>query len=159
MNLKLGHSLQTLRPSLHNGPGWRVSLWVQGCRHRCTDQCLNPHLLDPAGGTEFPVAAVEAAVRAAAEVGRKPARSVTVLGGEPFEQAAALAELLAPLRRDGWSAMVYSGHTYETLLRSPAEGIADLLGRPTSWWTGHTCRPCSVRRSPGAGRPTSGYCA
>jgi anaerobic ribonucleoside-triphosphate reductase activating protein len=52
---------------------------------------------------------------------------VTVLGGEPFEQADAVADLLERLRRDGLSTMVYSGHTWESLKRSPQPGIARLL--------------------------------
>lgn len=129
MTLRLGHSLDFLRPTLHNGPGWRVNLWVQGCRHRCTDRCLNPHFLDPTGGTEFRVEDVEAAVRDAARLASVPDRGITVLGGEPFEQAAVLAELLAPLRRDGWSTMVYSGHTLEWLHRSADPGVAELLAQ------------------------------
>jgi anaerobic ribonucleoside-triphosphate reductase activating protein len=127
--LRLGHSLDTLRPTLHNGPGWRVNLWVQGCQHRCTEQCLNPHFLDPAGGTMFPVRDVEVAVRDAARSAPGPDRGLTILGGEPFEQAAQLADLLAPLRRDGWSTMVYSGHTHEWLVRSPDQGIVELLAQ------------------------------
>jgi anaerobic ribonucleoside-triphosphate reductase activating protein len=127
MRIRLGHTLATLRPTLHNGPGWRVAVWVQGCRHRCTDRCLNPHFLDPAGGHDYAVATVGDAVRAAAAASPEPVDGVTVLGGEPFEQAAAVAAVLAPLRRAGLSAMVYSGHVYEALRRAPDPGIAALL--------------------------------
>lgn len=128
MLVRLGHSLATLRPTLHNGPGWRVGLWVQGCHHRCTDRCLNPHLLDADGGTAFPAADVADAVRRAAVGAAEPVEGVTVLGGEPFEQAAAVAAVLAPLRRSGLSAMVYSGHTHAALARDPDAGVAALLG-------------------------------
>ena len=127
MNLRLGDSLQSIRSTLHNGPGWRVAIWVQGCVHRCTTQCLNPHFLDPKQGTEYPVETVAAAMQDAARSGIAPAEGVTILGGEPFEQPAALAELLALLRPAGLSAMVYSGHTHEALMAMRRPDVDALL--------------------------------
>ncbi|HEY1187767.1 MAG TPA: 4Fe-4S single cluster domain-containing protein [Gemmata sp.] len=129
MNIRLGHRLSDLRPTLHNGPGWRVSFWVQGCRHRCTERCLNPHYLDPAAGFEYAVGEVFEAIRAAAGAAPEPAEGVTVLGGEPFEQGAAVAAVLEPLRRAGLSAMVYSGRVHEGLRADPDPGIAALLAQ------------------------------
>jgi anaerobic ribonucleoside-triphosphate reductase activating protein len=67
------------------------------------------------------------ALRAAATTAPEPAEGVTVLGGEPFEQAEAVAAILTPLREAGLSAMVYSGHVYESLQRNPDPGVAALL--------------------------------
>lgn len=127
VQLALGHSLTSLHATLHNGPGWRIGLWTQGCVHCCTNQCLNPHLLDPAGGRRFEIAAVHQAILSAADQSAVPVEGVTVLGGEPFEQAAAVAELMELLSADGLTTMVYSGHTWESLKRSPEPGIARLL--------------------------------
>lgn len=113
--LRLGHGLADLRPTLHNGPGWRIGLWVQGCRLRCTERCLNPLLLATSGGTPVdPREAAAAVLRAAA---RAPVaiEGITVLGGEPTEQAAALVPLLELVRAEGLTAMVYTGHTLEAL--------------------------------------------
>src|SRR5262249_51372489 len=108
MNLRLGHDLTSLCPSLHNGPGWRIGLWTHGCRPRCTDQCTTPHLLDPAGGHTSPVADVIEAVQGVARAATTAVEGVTILGGEPFEQAGAVARLLVALQTAGLSNMVYS---------------------------------------------------
>jgi anaerobic ribonucleoside-triphosphate reductase activating protein len=126
--LRLGHRLEDLRPTLHNGPGWRIGIWVQGCRLRCTDRCLNPHLLGAGGLAVRWEDAAEAILRAAT---RAPvaAEGITVLGGEPTEQAAALVPVLAKVRAEGLSTMVYTGHTLEGL-RESCRGdnrIAELL--------------------------------
>lgn len=127
MILRLGHSLEALRPTLHNGPGWRVAFWVQGCAHRCTDRCLSPHLLDPTSGHAVPADELAAAIRHAVETAAVPVEGVTVLGGEPFEQVAGVAEVLTPLRAAGLTAVVYSGHTHEWLRRAHDPGIDALL--------------------------------
>ena len=43
-----------------------------------------------------------------------------MLGGEPSEQPQGLALLLKSCQKRGWSTMVYSGNTYETLQQQPA---------------------------------------
>jgi anaerobic ribonucleoside-triphosphate reductase activating protein len=127
MKLKLGHRLQSLSATLHNGPGWRIGLWTQGCVHRCTENCLNPHLLNPEAGLEYDVDEVRKAIKAVEKCSHRPIEGVTVLGGEPFEQAAPVAALLTSLRIRGLSTMVYSGHTYEHLRRQGDPGIESLL--------------------------------
>ena len=90
------------------GPGTRFAVWVQGCSIRC-DGCFNPHLWTDQGGTPTTVEALaERAINANVQ-------GVTLLGGEPTEQAAALADFAAAVRHAGLSVMTFSGHTYETL--------------------------------------------
>lgn len=130
MRLRLGHDLapSALAPSLAHGPGRRVALFVQGCRLRCTEVCLSPHLLDPAAGVEVATDAVVDAVRAVARRSPAPVAGVTVLGGEPTEQAAALARVLAPLRAEGLTAWVYSGRALAELEAARDPAVAALLG-------------------------------
>jgi anaerobic ribonucleoside-triphosphate reductase activating protein len=98
----------------HSGPGLRAVLWVQGCSLLCTRVCLNPDLLD--AGRGFHVEALAAAEHLLRALGNyAEAEGVTILGGEPFDQAAALAEMLTNVRKAGYSTMVYSGHRYEEL--------------------------------------------
>jgi anaerobic ribonucleoside-triphosphate reductase activating protein len=110
----------------HSGPGLRVIFWVQGCALRCTRECLNPHLLTSNGGhlVDPQVAGrwLLAVLRQYAD-----AEGVTVLGGEPFEQAAALAVTLRIIREAGYSTVVYSGHVYEMLRDSGNAGVQSLL--------------------------------
>lgn len=91
------------------GPGVRYALWVQGCPMRCPG-CCNPHLLE---FTDAEWCEVEdEAKRIAATDGIE---GVTFLGGEPFAQAAPLAELARRVRAAGLSVMVFSGYTLEQL--------------------------------------------
>jgi anaerobic ribonucleoside-triphosphate reductase activating protein len=125
--LRLGHALWTLRPTLHNGPGWRVPLWVQGCSIRCTTVCLNPRFLEHGGGFEYHVDAVVSSL--AQLLDRMPGRveGITMLGGEPTDQAASVALLFESVRALGLSTMLYSGATIEQLRARQDSGIDRLL--------------------------------
>lgn len=121
--LRLATPLDGLRATLHNGPGWRISVWVQGCSLRCTTDCLNPHMLDPTGGYAVTVSDVVASLLETACDEGRPVEGITLLGGEPTEQADGAAELFERLQGEGWSTMLYSGYTLEALRRrGPAVG-------------------------------------
>jgi anaerobic ribonucleoside-triphosphate reductase activating protein len=98
------------------GPGARFALWVQGCSIRCPG-CCNPHLLER-GGEAVPVARLAGEVRAVLP----RIEGITLLGGEPFEQAPALARLAAEVQALGLSVMTFTGDTMEHLR---ARGDAD----------------------------------
>jgi anaerobic ribonucleoside-triphosphate reductase activating protein len=101
--------------TLAEGPGRRLALWVAGCSLRCPG-CCNPHLFDERGGTPTPVDELVARATAAQAGG---VEGVTLLGGEPFEQAPALAAVAEGVRAAGLTVMVFSGYT-----------LAELHGRP-----------------------------
>jgi anaerobic ribonucleoside-triphosphate reductase activating protein len=103
------------------GPGARFALWVQGCSIRCPG-CCNPHLFDAAAGS---VVGVESLLAEIAET-RPSIEGVTFLGGEPFDQARALACLGTGARALGLSVMVFTGYTMEEL-RTRADAAADAL--------------------------------
>lgn len=104
------------------GPGTRFAVWVQGCSIRC-DGCFNPHLWTDAGGTA--VSAVDLA-KDAISAG---VEGVTLLGGEPFEQAEALAKFASLVRSDGLSVMAFTGYLLDGLrARAVHDGsIRDLI--------------------------------
>ena len=108
MTLRLHRFLAT---SQAEGPGLRACLWVQGCPIHCPG-CAVPWTWSFEGGEEVEVE--ELANKILAE----PVEGVTFLGGEPFTQAAALAELANKLRQAGLSVMTFSGYTIETLRRA-----------------------------------------
>ena len=103
------------------GPGARLAVWAQGCAIRCPG-CCNPQMFDPAGGRDAPIAEI------AAEMDRVRHRieGVTLLGGEPFAQPRAMAEVAREARRRGLSVVVFTGHTLEAL-RSGAVPDAEAL--------------------------------
>jgi anaerobic ribonucleoside-triphosphate reductase activating protein len=102
MHLRVGQIVDSTEAE---GPGRRFAVWTQGCTLRCTG-CCNPHLFSERGGTEVDVSALLTRIAATAGI-----EGVTVIGGEPFEQPAALAELARGVQALGLSVMVFSGYT------------------------------------------------
>jgi anaerobic ribonucleoside-triphosphate reductase activating protein len=94
------------------GPGLRSALWVQGCSVRCPG-CFNPHLWADTGGrvedTESLAAGFVADALAAGVEG------ITLLGGEPFDQAEAMATIAEAFRDAGLTVMTFSGYPHELL--------------------------------------------
>lgn len=108
------------------GPGRRTAIWVRGCTIRCPG-CFNPHLWAAAGGQVVAVEPWTATVLDAAEAAA--VEGITLLGGEPFEQAAPLARLARAAHERGLSVMTFTGYDYADLrvwARRRAD-IADLL--------------------------------
>lgn len=99
--------------SLVAGPGERAVVWVAGCVRRCPG-CIKPEYLPFDAGQEVPVA--ELANRILRIEGLD---GVTYSGGEPFEQAAPLAELSRRLKDRGLSVASYSGYRRDALAASP----------------------------------------
>ena len=103
------------------GPGRRFAIWSQGCSIRCSG-CFNPHLWGNAGGRSVLVADLAGdALKAGVE-------GITLLGGEPFDQAGAFAALAKLVRAGGLSVMTFSGYYLGQLLALDApSGAQDLL--------------------------------
>ena len=100
----------TIGESIVDGPGIRYVVFTQGCPHGCPG-CHNPQTHDFAGGKEVAVDTL------LADITKSPfVKAVTLSGGEPFCQPAALAELAAPLKEKGYHLMCYTGYTFEHLL-------------------------------------------
>lgn len=66
-----------------NGPGIRVSFWVQGCPHKCYN-CQNPETWDFNGGKEFTAETLQEIKDALTANGIM--RNLSILGGEPLCQ-------------------------------------------------------------------------
>jgi anaerobic ribonucleoside-triphosphate reductase activating protein len=105
------------------GPGRRFALWVQGCPLRCPG-CCNPEFLPFGGGEKRPVTDVIAAIDAARALGIE---GVSLLGGEPTSQAAAMARIAEASQGMGLSVMVYSGFTREALTNRHDDDVDRLL--------------------------------
>lgn len=98
-----------VRESVVDGPGLRLVVFVQGCPHRCPG-CHNSHTWEPDGGTVLTVEEIADMVRADPLL-----KGVTLSGGEPFEQAGALAELAVLVHAMGKDVITYTGYTWEKL--------------------------------------------
>ncbi len=107
--------------SIVDGPGLRLTVFVQGCPHRCPG-CHNPQTHDFAGGKALSVAEL---VR---QMDENPLLDgLTLSGGEPFAQAEDCAALARAARERGLNVWCYSGWTLEELLRDQRPGVRELL--------------------------------
>lgn len=112
----------TAPDSIVDGPGLRFAVYVQGCTHGCPG-CHNPESQPCAGGEVRDLDSLMAEIAA-----NKLAQGVTISGGEPFEQAAACAELARRCRALGLNVWTYSGYTYEQLAACAASALATAGG-------------------------------
>jgi len=102
------------------GPGKRFAVWLQGCSLRCPG-CCNPEMFDDRRGEAMTPAELAAKIPAGVE-------GVTILGGEPFEQATEAAEFVRLAKTRGLTAMVFSGYAIAELReRSDAALLFDQL--------------------------------
>ena len=110
-NLRLASPLQ--HDSIVDGPGIRLVLWTQGCMHACPG-CHNPQTHDINGGilvhNEDIVKEIEDA---------QLQTGLTLSGGEPFLQSAALLPIVEMAKKKHYSIWAYSGFTFEQIRLDP----------------------------------------
>lgn len=99
-----------IRESIVDGPGIRFVVFAQGCPHQCIG-CHNPQSWSFDGGF---VAQPEQIIE---EMLKNPlVKGLTISGGEPFCQSAAMARLAQAARQKGFDVITYTGFTFEELL-------------------------------------------
>jgi len=106
-----------LRCDVANGTGFRVSLFVSGCKRSCPG-CFNPEAQDPSFGKPFDEEAKE---KIFSELGQKYCRGLSLLGGEPMSVCSDNRKVVISLakevkekfpNKDIW---LWSGYTLEEL--------------------------------------------
>ena len=113
----------TVGESIVDGPGFRYTLFVQGCPHGCPG-CHNPQTHDFDGGQDI---ALDTLLH---DMCRNPLiKGVTFSGGEPFCKAEPLYHLAVELKHKGKHLMAYSGYTFEQLLELSDPFVKKLLGQ------------------------------
>ncbi len=101
----------TVNDSIVDGPGFRYTVFTQGCPHGCPG-CHNPQTHDFCGGRDAQTWEI---IR---EFLNNPLLDgITLSGGEPFAQSLACAELAGAARQAGLSVWAYSGYTFEELMK------------------------------------------
>lgn len=111
------------------GPGNRAVLWTQGCtRVPPCEGCIGESARDPQGGKLASTDRICQWILSCPGID-----GITISGGEPFEQTAAVAELIRMVRasRPELSLVVYTGRCYEQLLEQAASdpATAELLSQ------------------------------
>lgn len=95
--------------SIVDGPGIRMTVFVQGCPHHCPG-CHNPDTHDFSGGSEMDIAEIIDRMRENILLD-----GVTLSGGEPFCQCAPCTEIARAAHDAGLNVWIYSGYTFEEL--------------------------------------------
>ena len=99
-----------LKRSKANGEGTRFVLWVQGCPFRCPG-CFNPQNQEFKTNKEIPVTEMANEILMTDGI-----NGVTFSGGEPFAQAAALADLAEILQQHGLTVLIFTGYAYTEII-------------------------------------------
>lgn len=96
--------------SIVDGPGFRFTIFTQGCPHRCKG-CHNPQTHDFDAGRYADCDKIIEKIKQ-----NKMITGVTFSGGEPFCQPEPCAYMARLLKEAGYHLMAYSGYTFEQLL-------------------------------------------
>ena len=109
------------KESIVDGPGFRFTIFVQGCPHRCIG-CHNPNTHSFSGGYKITVNEIINQIKDTSLIS-----GVTFSGGEPFTQPVALVNLSRKIHNMGYDIICYTGYTYEYILNSQDKDKTDLL--------------------------------
>ncbi len=112
---------------ISNGPGVRVSIFVQGCTFNCPN-CFNPETHDFKGGKEF----IDETINHILELANNPQiKGLSILGGEPLHpQNIEGVTKLAKAFKEKYPAKniwVWSGFLYDNLVGSEIFNYIDVL--------------------------------
>ena len=99
--------------SIVDGPGMRMTIFVQGCPHHCKG-CHNPETHDFNGGYTKDVQAIISCMQYDAA---HYLDGITISGGEPFYQAEQCAMIARAAQAMGLNVWCYTGFTFEELLK------------------------------------------
>ena len=112
---------------ISNGPGVRVSIFMQGCSFHCKN-CFNPETWDFEGGQEF----TEDTINKVLELSdKKEVKGLSILGGEPMaptniEGTAKLAKAFKEKYPDK-NVWAWSGYKFEQIKDKDALKYIDVL--------------------------------
>lgn len=103
--------LDILLETTADGPGFRTSFYLAGCKHNCPG-CHNPQSHDPNGGEEYEI---DDLVHIALD---DEFANVTLSGGDPLFQIDGVIELCKKIKElSDKTIWVYTGYVYESILK------------------------------------------
>lgn len=116
------------RYDIANGPGVRTSIFITGCSLGCPG-CFNEDYQDFESGKPWSEEEIRLVINYLRD---ENVSGLSILGGEPFDSAGDLAEVLSEIKdhvaKDIW---IYSGYTYEKILKDADKrallGLCDVL--------------------------------
>ena len=107
------------------GPGKRFVIWVQGCSIQCIG-CWNQDLWGFSNGETFQIDDIIAKISAVPSL-----EGITLLGGEPLDQASNILKIITKVKSLGLSVMLYTGYElneiYSDSLKREIFGLSDIV--------------------------------
>ena len=107
------------KEDIANGPGMRVSIWVQGCNLHCPG-CFNPSTWDPNAGHILGPKVTQQFI----ELGKpKSIVGYSILGGEPLLNCEEMLQLVRKIKNTypKKTIWMWTGFTYENLTEAQLE--------------------------------------
>jgi anaerobic ribonucleoside-triphosphate reductase activating protein len=109
-----------------HGPGKRFALWTQGCSLTCKN-CCNKSFLNSKVNRLMRTRNIFALIKRQKE-SNFPIEGVTLMGGEPTNQAKEIALLISRIKTElGLPILTFSGYVYKYLQKSVNEDIHKIL--------------------------------
>jgi len=104
-----------VKQSAVDGPGLRLTVFTQGCPHRCPG-CQNPETNDFEGGQDIPATDI------LNELDKNPLlQGITLSGGEPLARPQQLLPITQGAKARGKDIVCFTGYTLEELLPKTRE--------------------------------------
>lgn len=113
--------------SIVDGKGFRLTLFTQGCQHKCKG-CHNPTTWDMNGGYEIEVDTLVDYMYN--NLSKSPYFSgITISGGDPYYQEEAVSEFVEKLKNKmpNINIWVYTGFLYEEVKDKKLTSLIDVL--------------------------------
>lgn len=119
--------LDIVRGTTVDGPGFRTSIYLAGCTHACPG-CHNPQSWNPDAGIKMTLDEIM-------DIVREEDFDVTLSGGDPLCNPESTAILAHALKEDGRNVWLYTGYTYEEILKdarllAPLEWVDTIVEGP-----------------------------
>ncbi len=93
-----------------NGPGYRLVLWVQGCKLNCKG-CFNPETHSYNRETSKDIKNIASEINSNSLI-----EGVTISGGEPFDYAIELIELMKMIKHS-LTSVIFTGYTIKEIVK------------------------------------------
>ena len=111
----------TVKKTQSLGPFNRYGIWVQGCLKKCTG-CISEDAQSLAGGYEVGVPVLAREILNTPDI-----EGITISGGEPFLQSAALVELIELIKNErDLGIIVYTGMNYDEIENDSLSKLCDI---------------------------------
>lgn len=91
-----------------DGPGFRTSIYIAGCRHHC-EGCHNPQTWDENNGTDYSLGELLSIIR-------EEDFDVTLTGGDPLYNPEKTRILINAIKNENKNVWVYTGFTWEEII-------------------------------------------